>query len=213
MKTTFIAAIVLSVLVACAQDKSKNLDIPVGKSGKPGPHEGIATFGEGCFWHAEIVFQSLKGVRDAVSGYSGGTVVNPDYETVCSGTTGQAEVVQVYYDTTQISFRELTRAFFASMDPTTLNRQGNDVGSQYRSIAFYRNESEKKIIEGEIRRLTESKKYKNPVVTEVKAFNAFYPAEEYHQEYILNHPDNGYVKNVSIPEFLEFKNEFNGNFK
>jgi len=173
----------------------------------------VAYFSEGCFWHAEIVFQSLVGVRDAVSGYAGGTDKHPDYEKVCTGTTGHAETVQVFYDPSKISFAQLVAAFFASMDPTELNRQGNDEGTQYRSIAFYRNDQEKKIIEDEIARLTAAKKYPRKIVTEVKPFSVFYPAEPYHQEYIGNHPDNPYVEHVSIPDWLEFKKTFPGNFK
>jgi peptide-methionine (S)-S-oxide reductase len=148
-----------------------------------------------------------------VSGYAGGTDKNPGYEKVSTGKTGHAETVQVYYDSSKISFKTLVDAFFASMDPTQLNRQGNDVGTEYRSIAFYRNENEKKIIDDAIRQLTDSKKYKNKIVTEVKTITHFYPAEDYHQEYIYHHPENSYVHNVSIPDFLKFKREFKGNFK
>src|SRR6476620_5561078 len=144
------------VFVSCAQTQTSK--IPVGTK-KKSPNEAVATFAEGCFWHTEIVFQSLDGVRDAVSGYSGGTDTNPDYEKVSEGNTGHAESVNVYYDPSKISFQTLVKAFFASHDPTELNRQGNDEGTQYRSIAFYRNEAEKKIIESEIKRLADSKKY------------------------------------------------------
>lgn len=197
-------------LTACSQTGKSNF--PLG-SKKPLPNEAIATFSEGCFWHAEIVFQSLDGVRDAISGYAGGTDTNPSYEKVAGGNTGHAETVQVYYDPSKITYETLVKAFFASQDPTTLNRQGNDEGTEYRSIAFYRNENEKKIIDSEIKRLTDMKAYKNKIVTEVVLFKKFYPAEAYHQEYIYNHPDNPYVANVSIPEFLHFKNKFKANYK
>jgi len=187
--------------------------IVAGSKGKPSANEAVATFAEGCFWHTEIVFQSLVGVRDAVSGYAGGTDSNPDYEKVSGGETGHAESVQVYYDPSKISFETLVRAFFASHDPTEINRQGNDVGTQYRSIAFYRNEKEKQIIEAEIKGITDSKKYPDKIVTEVKSYTKFYPAEEYHQEYILHHPENPYVQHVSIPDFERFRKEFKGNFK
>ena len=212
MMKNLIAIIALVTFSACAQSQNSNLKIPVG-SAKKGANEAVATFGEGCFWHAEIVFQSLTGVRDAVSGFAGGTVPNPDYETVCTGSTGHAEVVQVYYDTTKISYETLVKAFFASMDPTELNRQGNDEGTQYRSVAFYRNEKEKQIIEAEIKRLTDAKKYSHKIVTEVLPYKNFYAAEGYHQEYIYHHPDNPYVQNVSIPDYLEFRKTFKGNFK
>ena len=187
-------------------------NFPVGST-KPLANEAVATFSEGCFWHAEIVFQSLDGVRDAVSGYAGGTETNPSYEKVAGGNTGHAETVQVYYDPAKISYEMLVKAFFASQDPTTLNRQGNDAGTEYRSMAFYRNEKEKQIIESEIKRLTDLKVYKNKIVTEVVPFKKFYTAEAYHQEYIHNNPGNSYVANVSIPEFLSFKKRFKANYK
>ena len=198
-------------LAACGQSQSVN--IPVKESGKPSPNEQVADFSEGCFWHAEIVFQSLVGVRDAVSGYAGGADPHPDYEKVCTGATGHAETVQVYYDPSKISFATLVDAFFASVDPTELNRQGPDEGTQYRSIAFYRNDQEKKTIEEAISRLTASRKYTAAIVTQVEPFKVFYPAEDYHQEYIKNHPGNPYVQRVSIPDFIYFKNSFKGNFK
>ena len=187
-------------------------NFPVGST-KSLANEAVATFAEGCFWHAEIVFQSLYGVRDAVSGYAGGTDTNPTYEKVAGGNTGHAETVQVYYDPTKINYETLVKAFFASQNPTTLNRQGNDTGTEYRSIAFYRNEKEKQIIESEIKRLTDLKMYKNKIVTEVVPFKKFYLAEGYHQEYIHNNPDNTYVANVSIPEFSNFKKKFKTNYK
>jgi peptide-methionine (S)-S-oxide reductase len=209
--TLFIITISALFFTACAQDSK--VKIPLGTKDKPYSNEAVATFGEGCFWHSEIVFQSLVGVRDAVSGYSGGSDLNPDYEKVCTGKTGHAEVVQVYYDPSKISYSRLVSAFFESMDPTTLNRQGNDEGPQYRSVAFYRNAKEKEIIDAEIKRMTDSKKYNNKIVTEVVPFKKFYPAEDYHQEYIYFHPDNPYVKNVSIPDYLEFRRSFSGPYK
>jgi peptide-methionine (S)-S-oxide reductase len=199
------------LLAACGQTQPVN--IPVKESGKPSPNEAVADFSEGCFWHAEIVFQSLLGVRDAVSGYAGGTDRHPDYEKVCTGTTGHAETVQVYYDPSKISFATLVAAYFASEDPTEVDRQGPDAGTQYRSIIFYRNDQEKKIIEDEIARLTASKKYSAKIVTQVVPFTTFYPAEAYHQEYIKNHPENPYVQSVSIPDYLEFRKIFKGPFK
>ncbi|GGB17300.1 peptide-methionine (S)-S-oxide reductase MsrA [Puia dinghuensis] len=198
------------LLAACGN--SQPVNIPVKESDKPSPNEAVAYFAEGCFWHTEIVFQSLVGVRDAVSGYAGGTDKHPDYETVCTGATGHAETVAVYYDPSKISYSTLVAAFFASMDPTELNRQGPDEGTQYRSIAFYRNEQEKKIIEAEIARLTAAKTYPRKIVTEVAPFAAFYPAEAYHQEYIKNHPGNPYVEHVSIPDWLRFKEANKGKF-
>jgi peptide-methionine (S)-S-oxide reductase len=208
--TTFLA---ITIFTSCVQSQNKNMKIPTATSTKPMKGEAVATFGEGCFWHAEIIFQSLDGVRDAVSGYSGGKTANPTYEQVSSRTTGHAEVVNVYYDPAKISYATLVAALFASMDPTQLNRQGNDVGDEYRSVAFYRNETEKAIIEAEIKRLTDSKKYKNKIVTQVVPFTKFYPAEDYHQEYVSQNPTQGYVQAVSIPEYVNFRNNFKGVFK
>jgi len=196
-------------IASCADSQNAQLKIPVGST-TPIAGEAVATFAEGCFWHSELVFQSLVGVRDAVSGYSGGRNANPSYEDVCTGLTGHAECVQVYYDPTKISYETLVKAFFASMDPTQEDGQGPDRGSQYRSAAFYRNDSEKQIINAEIKRLTDTKKYSDKIVTQVVPFTKFYPAEAYHQEYIHFHPENPYVQNVSIRDFLEFKQSFKG---
>jgi peptide-methionine (S)-S-oxide reductase len=212
MKAIISTIFSIIVFAGCAQPQT-DAKIFAGSKEKPPANEAVATFAEGCFWHTEIVFQSLVGVRDAVSGYAGGTDTNPGYEKVSSGETGHAESVQVYYDPSKISFEGLVKAFFASHDPTQVNRQGNDVGSQYRSIAFFRNEKEKQIIDAEIKRITGEKKYSGKIATEVKPFTKFYNAEEYHQEYILHHPENPYVQNVSIPDFKRFRKEFKGNFK
>lgn len=217
MKFLLSNLIAVFVFASCAQTQSstsnkkeESLKIPAGIKQKSSANEAVATFAEGCFWHTEIVFQSLEGVRDAVSGYAGGDNDNPDYENIGH----HAESVDVYYDPAKISFQTLVKAFFASHDPTQLNRQGNDQGPQYRSIAFYRNDEEKKIIEAEIKNVSDSKKYPGKIVTEIKPLTKFYPAEDYHQEYILHHPDNPYVRNVSIPDYEEFRQEFKeGKFK
>ena len=212
MKPFVVTIFSIIFFMGCAQTQPSSIKISEGSKQKSA-HEAVATFAEGCFWHTEIVFQSLVGVRDAVSGYSGGSDTDPDYEKVCTGETGHAESVNVYYDPSKISYETLVKAFFSSHDPTELNRQGNDEGTQYRSIAFYRNENERKIIQAEIDRLKAEKKYSGKIVTEVKPFAKFYPAEDYHQEYILHHPDNPYVQHVSIPDFERFRKEFKGNFK
>ena len=214
MKFFYSTIIAVMMFSSCAQTQGKTAaNISLAIKQKPSANEAVATFSEGCFWHAEIIFQSLVGVRDAVSGYAGGTDTNPDYEKVSTGKTGHTETVQVYYDPSKISYETLVKALFASMDPTQLNRQGNDAGTEYRSVAFYRTENEKKIIDAEIKHINDAKTYKSKIVTEVIPFTKFYPAENYHQEYIYYHPENSYVKNVSIPEYLEFKQEFKGNFK
>lgn len=187
--------------------------IPAGDPTKPATKEAVAYFSEGCFWHTEIVFQSLDGVRDAISGYAGGTTTDPDYEKISGDNTGHAETVAVFYDPAKISFETLVKAFFASHDPTQLNRQGNDVGTQYRSIAFYSNDDEKQVVEKEIKAVADSKIYPGKIVTEIRSLNQFYPAEEYHQEYIIHHPEEPYVRNVSIPDYLKFRKEFKGKFK
>ena len=211
-KLTFLSIVTLISVVSCGQKQPSSLNIPKGES-VTSKREAVATFAAGCFWHTEIVFQSLFGVRDAVSGFAGGSHPKPTYDMVSGGNTGHAEVVNIYYDPEKVTFQTLVSAFFASHDPTTLNRQGNDVGEEYRSIAFYRNEAEKKIIETEISKLISSKKYNKKIVTEVKPFEKFFPAEAYHQEYISNHPENGYVRNVSIPDYLHFRKTFPGRFK
>jgi len=213
MKYLLLILIVSASLASCAQTKSQEVNIPVGIKKKPAGKESVAFFAEGCFWHTEIVFQSLAGVRDAVSGYAGGTTKNPDYDEVSSGETGHAETVQVFYDSSKISYETLVKAFFASHDPTTLDRQGNDEGTQYRSIAFYSNDKEKQIVEAEIKQMEVAKKYKDKIVTQIMPIGKFYPAEEYHQEYIYHHPENPYVQHVSIPDFVRFTKEFKGDFK
>ncbi|MDB5201136.1 MAG: msrA [Ferruginibacter sp.] len=212
MKVLATLIVATAAFLSCAQTPA-DLKIQADSQSVPAPNEAVATFAEGCFWHSEIVFQSLVGVRDAVSGYAGGKTSNPTYEEVASGGTGHAEAVQVYYDPAKISYATLVAAFFASQDPTSLNRQGNDVGTEYRSIAFYRNEQEKQIINAEIQRLTSAKKYNNKIVTEVIPFTRFYKGENYHQEYISRNPENPYVQNVSIPDFRKFRSAFKGNFK
>jgi peptide-methionine (S)-S-oxide reductase len=214
MKIFLTLLIAGTTLFSCAQSQKKTIIIPVAEKRAASANEAVASFAEGCFWHAEIVFQSLVGVRDAISGYAGGTTTNPDYERVASGQTGHAETVQVHYDPSKVSYETLVKAFFASQDPTTMNRQGNDAGTEYRSIAFYNNEKEKQVIEAAIKKLTDAKVYSNKIVTQVVPLTKFYPAEDYHQEYISHNPDNPYVANVSIPDFLHFKVSFKeGNFK
>ena len=213
MKKLLIVFATAATFTSCAQKNNIAFKAPAPEKTTPAKNEAVATFAEGCFWHTEIVFQSLKGVRDAVSGYAGGTDKSPDYEKVGTGTTGHAESVQVYYDPSKISYETLVAAFFASQDPTQVNRQGPDVGTQYRSVAFYRNETEKAIIEKEIARINSSGKYKNKVATQVLPYSKFYVGEDYHQEYISLHPDNSYVRNVNIPDYLEFRKEFKGPFK
>lgn len=213
-KMKLITTVLISfiTLISCAQ-QTKPFNVAAGIATKPASKESVATFAEGCFWHTEIIFQSLVGVRDAVSGYAGGKTKNPNYDQVSGGNTGHAETVQVFYDSNKISFATLVNAFFESHDPTTLNRQGNDMGTEYRSIAFYRNGKERQIINDAIKKIIDSKKYTAKIVTEVLPYTIFYPGEAYHQEYILHNPGNGYVRNVSLPDYYHFRKNFKGNFK
>ncbi|WP_297693152.1 peptide-methionine (S)-S-oxide reductase MsrA [uncultured Eudoraea sp.] len=167
-----------------------------------------AYFASGCFWCVEAIFESVKGVKEVISGYSGGTEENPTYEQVGYGKTSHAEAVEVYYNPKEISYFELVQVFFGSHDPTSLNQQGPDRGTQYRSIAFYKNPEEKKIIETYMAALEESGRYQDPIVTEVTAFTKFYDAEDYHQDYERKNPNNSYVRNVSIPRLNQFKKNF-----
>lgn len=167
----------------------------------------VAYFASGCFWCVEAIFESVKGVEEAVSGYAGGHTKRPTYRTIGTGRTGHAETVAVYYDPNIVSFQSLVDVFFGSHDPTTKNGQHPDYGSQYRSIAFYQNEKEKEIIESTINKLNEEV-YNGRIVTEVTKFTKFHKAEEYHQNYERLHPFNSYVRNVSIPRLNKFKKRF-----
>ena len=166
----------------------------------------VATFAAGCFWHEEALFESVKGVKEAVSGYAGGTTANPTYEDVETGTTSHAETVNVYYDPKAVSYETLVKVFFAGQDPTQVNGQGPDHGTQYRSIAFYRNEAEKQTIGNEIKSI--AVKYKKPIATQVMPFTKFWTAEDYHQNYIEHNPESGYVQYVSIPEIKDFQKQY-----
>ena len=166
-----------------------------------------AYFASGCFWCVESIYENLKGVKEVYSGYSGGSVENPTYYQVISGRTGHAEAVEVIYDSTVIDFKTLVKVFFGSHDPSTLNRQGPDVGTHYRSVAFYDSEQEKKIIEKEIKKLLDKKIY-NLITTEVLKFNKFYRAEEYHQDYKKKNPNDIYIMRVSNPRISKFKMDF-----
>lgn len=168
----------------------------------------VVAFGGGCFWCTEAVFLSLKGVSSVTPGYAGGDVENPTYEMVSRGNTGHAEVIQIEYDPDIIPFRKLLEVFFASHDPTTLNRQGNDIGSQYRSIILYTNEVQRGEAEKAVFDLTRMKEYGKPVVTEVVPLVKFYPAEEYHKRYYENHPDEGYSMAIIAPKVEKIREKF-----
>jgi peptide-methionine (S)-S-oxide reductase len=173
----------------------------------------VATFGAGCFWCTEAVFQRLKGVIKVESGYSGGTVPNPSYEDVCTGKTGHAECSQITYDPKVISYAELLEVFWKVHDPTELNRQGNDVGTQYRSVIFYHNEEQKKLAENYKNKLDKEKIWDKPIVTEIIQSKAFYIAEDYHQNYYNQHSDKPYCSFVITPKLEKFEKVFKDKLK
>lgn len=172
-----------------------------------------ATFGAGCFWCVEAVFQRLKGVEKVESGYSGGHVKNPGYKEVCTGDTGHAEVCQITYDPEQIGFKELLEVFWKTHDPTTLNRQGNDVGTQYRSVVFYHNDDQKELAEHYKNELEKSGAFNDPIITEIKPLNTFYKAEDYHQNYFNEHGNQPYCAIVIVPKLEKFKKVFSDKMK
>ncbi len=173
----------------------------------------IATLGGGCFWCTEAVFRELKGVVMVESGYSGGTVANPSYEQVCAGKTGHAEVVQITFDPTKISFKVLLQIFFTVHDPTTLNRQGGDVGTQYRSVIFYHNNSQKAAAEQAIKEIGAAEIWDGPIVTQVEPLKAFYKAEGYHQEYFENNPGQQYCQIIIAPKVRKFREHYREKLK
>ncbi|MGD2157051.1 MAG: peptide-methionine (S)-S-oxide reductase MsrA [Anaerolineales bacterium] len=168
----------------------------------------IATLGGGCFWCLEAIYEQIKGVEQVISGYSGGHISNPSYEQVCTGRTGHAEVVQIHYDPKVINYREMLEVFFSIHNPTTLNRQGTDVGPQYRSIILYHNEEQKDIAEQVIKELEYSEIWQDPIVTELEQLEVFYQAEDYHQEYYQRNPNQSYCQVVISPKVAKFRQRF-----
>jgi peptide-methionine (S)-S-oxide reductase len=177
------------------------------------PNYEIATLGGGCFWCSQAVFKDLKGVVSIEAGYSGGDVKNPSYREVCSGNTGHAEVVQIRFDPSIISFKEILDVFFHSHNPTTLNQQGADVGSQYRSVIFYHNATQKSEAEEVIKTLSKSGEFHNPIITQLVEFTAFYKAEEYHQDYFAKNPDAAYCTNVIRPKVDKVRKNYSEKLK
>lgn len=174
------------------------------------PHNGkeLATLGGGCFWCLEAVYLEMKGIEKVESGYCGGTAANPTYYQVCEGDSGHAEVVQLTFDPQEVSFKDILKVFFTIHDPTTLNRQGADVGTQYRSAIFYHNQEQKVIAEETIKELTAEKIWENPIVTQVVPLDVFYPAEDYHQEYFARNPYQPYCQYVVAPKLAKFRKYF-----
>jgi peptide-methionine (S)-S-oxide reductase len=183
-------------------------------SNHPGTQDKqVATLGGGCFWCTEAIFAELKGVEKVESGYAGGTVANPSYELVCTGTTGHAETVQITFDPKVISYRDLLHIFFTVHDPTTLNRQGADVGTQYRSVIFYHDEEQKKVAEEVMKEVTAQKIWDAPLVTELVPAKPFFKAEDYHQEYFANNPNQGYCRIVIAPKVAKFREHYREKLK
>lgn len=208
------------ILIACAQHVfagcrgNGNIQAQIADTDtEPTGKTDTATFAMGCFWCTEAKFMQLKGVLKVESGYTGGNVANPSYEEVSSGTTGHAEACNIVYDPAVISYDELLAAFFEAHDPTQLNRQGNDVGTQYRSAVFFHNKAQQDKANYYITRLNEEHAYKNKIVTQVNAFSAFYKAEDYHQNYFNLNPNQPYCKFVIQPELEKFRKVFKGKLK
>jgi len=224
VKTPFLILLLLASISCQPKNKSNKEDVAKSEPAEAQLETKLtaeqlqdyetAYFASGCFWCVEAIFESVKGVKEVYSGYAGGTEKNPTYEEVSYGRTTHAEAVKVFYDPEVISFTQLVQVFFGSHDPTTLNRQGPDRCPQYRSIAFYKHDKEKKIIQDYMNKLeTENVYGDRPIVTEVKAFDTFYMAEEYHQDYEKRNPNNSYIRNVSIPRLNRFKENFQSYLK
>lgn len=219
MKSWPFAILALALLISCRNTQPEasggifddntmgnNQELNGGSS--PGTGSELATFGGGCFWCTEAVYRELKGVLTVTSGYSGGSIKNPTYKEVCSGTTGHAECIQIQYNPDQVSYEQLLEVFFKTHDPTTLNRQGADIGTQYRSVIFYHSESQRNTATQLIAQLNKEGAYPSPVVTEVVPFTQFYPAEEYHQDYYRNNSKEGYCVYVIQPKLDKFRSAF-----
>ncbi|MBI5916981.1 MAG: peptide-methionine (S)-S-oxide reductase MsrA [Bacteroidetes bacterium] len=208
MKTFAISLLtVWAAFSACAQNKQKPAPVTKIETEKSmQTNEGLATatFGAGCFWCVEAIFQDLKGVESVASGYSGGQVKNPTYREVCNGTTGHAEVLQIKYDPAVIPFENLVKVFFTTHDPTTLNRQGADAGTQYRSAIFYHDEAQKTVAE-RMKKEFAPTLWDDPIVTEISPFTEFYKAEDYHQNYFKDNPNEGYCRIVINPKVQKFR--------
>ena len=216
IKNTFFL-VLLVVFTACQSKAKSNETKTIAQNSAPEKvvlstdelqEYETAYFASGCFWCVEAIFESVKGVKEAVSGYSGGPEQNPSYEQVAYGRTGHAEAIEVYYNPKEVSFQELVQVFFGSHDPTTYNRQGPDRGPQYRSIAFYKNEAEEKIIRNYLKALEDKKVYDSEIVTQVVAFDKFWKAEEYHQDFERRNPNQSYIRAVSVPRLNRFKKNF-----
>jgi peptide-methionine (S)-S-oxide reductase len=217
MKKTLILIYTILLIVitslGCNESKTETIQEIKNIMNDKNPNLETATFGSGCFWCTEAIFERVNGVVSVISGYSGGSVDNPTYEEVCSGTTGHAECTQITFDSSIVSYDELLEIFWKTHDPTTLNKQGNDVGTQYRSVIFYHNNEQKQKAEYYKNKLTEEKIWEKSIVTEIAKFEKFYPAEDYHQEYYENNPNQGYCSFVITPKVEKFEKIFKDKLK
>ncbi len=206
LHTSLFCILMTITIASCAQKPRK---VPEQKlSNKELAKYSQATFAAGCFWHEEALFESIKGVKEAVSGYAGGKTKNPTYQTIEEGNTGHTETVNVFYDPTQVSYADLLTIYFYGQDPTQVNGQGPDHGSQYRSVLFYRNDNERKMAEDYMASMRKSGKYKKSIAVEIMPFTNFWTAEDYHQDYIDKNPFGGYVMGFSIPEVKKVQKQF-----
>lgn len=219
VKNILLTTMLVSGLASCAQQNKNEKKMDTTKTSTPTKDSTItsnidtATFGAGCFWCVEAQFQMLEGVIKVESGFSGGAVKNPSYKEVCTGTTGHAEVCRITFDTTKISYEEMLAAFWQTHDPTQMNRQGNDIGTQYRSVIFYHNEKQKQLAELYKKKLNDEKVYNAPVVTEISPVTAFYKAEDYHQNYYSQNGNESYCQFVVKPKVEKFQKVFKDKLK
>jgi peptide-methionine (S)-S-oxide reductase len=215
IRTNFsaIVLVILSINLSACNNNSNNKNISENEMNVEEKNLTTATFGSGCFWCTEAIFENVKGVSKVVSGYAGGKVFNPTYEEVCSGSTGHAEVVQITFDSSIVSFEELLEIFWQTHDPTTLNRQGADVGTQYRSVIFFHDENQKEKAKYFKDKLNNEGIWKTPIVTEISPLTEFFIAEKYHQDYYTNNPNQGYCSFVITPKLEKFKKIFKDKLK
>jgi peptide-methionine (S)-S-oxide reductase len=213
LKYTFTLFLITITLIGCNESKSEAKQEMKNIMNDKNPNYQTATFGSGCFWCTEAIFERVNGVLSVISGYSGGKVDDPTYKEVCEGTTGHAECTQITFDSSVVSYDELLEIFWKTHDPTTLNRQGNDVGTQYRSVIFYHNDEQKQKAEFYKDKLTSENIWDKPIVTEITMFEKFYPAEDYHQEYYDNNPNQGYCSFVITPKVEKFEKIFKDKLK
>lgn len=213
LRFMYLFALLTFIAISCKEGKSENKIEEEKFMNEQNSDLDTATFGSGCFWCTEAIFERTNGVIDVVSGYSGGTVPNPTYEAVTTGKTGHAECTQITYDPAVITYDELLEIFWKTHDPTTLNRQGNDVGTQYRSVIFYHNEDQKQKAKFYKQKLEKEKIWPDPIVTEIAPFKKFYKAEKYHQDYYDNNPNQGYCAFVITPKVEKFEKVFKDKLK